>query len=152
MDQLHQQELISLLINVLLNVVCACLYSCASPILKAWLLAHPNTLSLCLSSAHFLITLCIHLNIPHPIVAHLSRCNVVIPLMILVSMCYIACAGMNTLQPWYILRYHCNYHVKEWSSHTKRGFSLLKNTKHSWSHITLSSFEISNDILRPKDV
>jgi hypothetical protein len=27
--------------------------------------------------------------------------------------------------PWYALRYHCNYCVGKWNSHTKRGFSLF---------------------------
>jgi hypothetical protein len=40
-----------------------------------WLLAHPTTPSFCLSSAHFFITLCTHLGLPHPIIAHLSQCH-----------------------------------------------------------------------------
>jgi hypothetical protein len=41
---------------------------------RAWLLVCLSTLSLCLSSTHFLTTLCISLGIPHPIIPHLSWC------------------------------------------------------------------------------
>ncbi len=27
--------------------------------------------------------------------------------------------------PWYASRYHCNYHIEEWSSRTKIGFSIF---------------------------
>lgn len=67
-----------------------CLRSCANLAICVWLLAHLNTLSFCLLSTHFFITLHIHLSIPHPIVVHFHDVNVVIPLMIKVSICYIA--------------------------------------------------------------
>jgi hypothetical protein len=72
MDQLHEQEFTLLLTNVPLDVVRACLHSCTSLTIGAWLLAHPNTLSFHLAFAHFLITLYIHLGIPHAIIVHLS--------------------------------------------------------------------------------
>ncbi len=50
----------------------ACLCSCTCPTIGAWLLIHPNTPSLHLSSfAHFFTTLCI----PYRIVLHLSWCK-----------------------------------------------------------------------------
>jgi hypothetical protein len=42
------------------------------PTSGAWLLVHPNTLSFRWSSTHFLITLCIRFDIPHPIVPYFS--------------------------------------------------------------------------------
>ncbi len=65
----------SLLANALSNVVRACLCSCVSPTTRTWLFVRPNTFSFRLSSTHFLITLRIHLGIPHPMVAHLSWCQ-----------------------------------------------------------------------------
>jgi len=75
MDQLHKQEFTLHLTNVPLNISQAHLCSCASPTIGAWLLVHLNTPSFHLSSAHFLIALCIHLSIPHPTIAHFSRCQ-----------------------------------------------------------------------------
>jgi len=74
MDQLHEQTFTLLLTNIPLDVSQARFHSCASLATRAWLLAHLNTPSICLSSAHFLITLCIHFYIPHPIIVHFSRC------------------------------------------------------------------------------
>jgi hypothetical protein len=75
MDQLHEQEFTSLILDVLLDVVCACLCSYTSLIVRAWLLACPSTPSFCLSSTHFLTTLHISLSMPHPMVPHLSWCQ-----------------------------------------------------------------------------
>jgi hypothetical protein len=72
MDQLHEQKFISLIIDVLSDVVRACFRSYASLVIRAWLLAHPSTPSFYLYSAHFLTTFHICLGIPHPIVPHLS--------------------------------------------------------------------------------
>jgi len=72
MDQLHEQEFTSLIVDVPTDVVRACLCFCANLAVGAWLLAHLSTPSFRLSSAHFLTTLCIFLGIPHPIVSHLS--------------------------------------------------------------------------------
>jgi hypothetical protein len=75
MDQLHKQKFTSLLINVPSIVVQAHLHSCIGLATRAWLLVRLNTLSFCLSFVHFLITLCIHVDIPHPTVVHFSRCE-----------------------------------------------------------------------------
>ncbi len=75
MDQLHEHEFISLVIDVFLDFVRARLHSCAGPTTGAWLLACLSTPSLCLSSTHFLTTLCICLNISHLIAPHLSQCQ-----------------------------------------------------------------------------
>jgi hypothetical protein len=72
MDQLHEQEFTLLLANVPLNVVQAHLHSCIGLTTRVWLLDRLNTPSFCLSSIHFLIALCIHLNIPDPIIVHFS--------------------------------------------------------------------------------
>jgi hypothetical protein len=69
---LHEQKFASFLINVSSNIIQACLHSCAGPRVNTWLLTHPTTPKLHLSSAHFLITLHTHLGLPHPMVAHLS--------------------------------------------------------------------------------
>ncbi len=63
------------LVNAHSNVMWIRLCSCASPTIGAWLLVYPNILSFHLSSTHFLITLRIHISIPHPMVAHLSWCQ-----------------------------------------------------------------------------
>jgi hypothetical protein len=41
-----------------------------APTVGAWLLTSPNTLSFLLSSTHFLTSLCIHFDIPNPVVSH----------------------------------------------------------------------------------
>jgi hypothetical protein len=75
MDQLHEPEFISLVIDVPLDVVRAHLRSCAGPTIWAWLLARFSTPSFRLSSTHFLATLCIYLNISHLTFLHLSQCH-----------------------------------------------------------------------------
>jgi Zn finger protein HypA/HybF involved in hydrogenase expression len=75
MDQLHKQEFTSLLANVPSNVVRAYLCSYVGLAVGAWLLVHPNTLSFCLSSTHFLTALRICFDILHPIVPHFSWCQ-----------------------------------------------------------------------------
>jgi hypothetical protein len=40
-----------------------------------WLLVHLTTPTFHLSSAHFFTTLHTHLDLPHPIIAHLSHCQ-----------------------------------------------------------------------------
>jgi hypothetical protein len=52
------------------------LWSCASPTVDNWLLVHPTTLTFHLSLTHFLTTLHTHPDSPHPIIAHLSHCQV----------------------------------------------------------------------------
>jgi hypothetical protein len=32
--------------------------------------------------------------------------------------------------PWYTLRYHCSYCIREWTSHTKKGFPTFSPTIH----------------------
>jgi len=75
MDQLHEQKFNLFLTNVTSDVVWTHLRSCACPVVGAWLLVHPNTLSFHLSFAHFFITLCIRFNIPYPTILHFSRCK-----------------------------------------------------------------------------
>jgi hypothetical protein len=75
MDKLHKQEFASLLTNIPSNVMQTHLCSCACLVARAWLLGFFSTLSLCLSSAHFLIALCIHFSISHPTILHLSQCQ-----------------------------------------------------------------------------
>jgi hypothetical protein len=75
MDQLHEQKFTSLLTDDPSNVMRTCLRSCVGPTTRAWLLTCPNTFSFHLSSTHFLKTLHICVNIPHPIVLHFSQCQ-----------------------------------------------------------------------------
>ncbi len=44
--------------------------------------------------------------------------------------------------PWYVSKYHCNYRIRKWSSHTKRGFSPfhLPHTKTSGYYHHLKKF------------
>jgi len=91
--------------------------SYASLIIKAWLLAHPST-----CSAHFLTTFDICFDISHPTVPHLSWCqcgHTIDNLGIHLLYCF---CGRTHFNPWYILKYSCNCHVKKWSSCTKKGF------------------------------
>jgi hypothetical protein len=75
MDHLHEQEFASFLIDIPSNIMQAHFYSCVGLGANTWLLTHPTTLTFHLSSTHFLITLCSHLGLPHPMVAHLSWCQ-----------------------------------------------------------------------------
>jgi hypothetical protein len=72
MDQLHEQEFTSILINVLLDVAQTFFHSYVGPIAGAWLLAHHIIPSFYLSFAHFLITLYIRFGIPHLTILHIS--------------------------------------------------------------------------------
>jgi hypothetical protein len=51
------------------------LRSCAGLKVGVWLYARPTTLTFRVSLTHFLITLCTYLGLPHPTIAHLSRCQ-----------------------------------------------------------------------------
>jgi hypothetical protein len=73
-DHLHEQEFVSLLINILSNIARAHLCSCAGPKAGASLLKRLITPTFCLSLTYFFITLCTHLGLPHPIIGHLSWC------------------------------------------------------------------------------
>jgi hypothetical protein len=75
MDQLHKQEFTLLLAGAPLNVMQTHLHSYVGLVTGAWLLARVSTPSFRLSFAHFFIALYIHLNILHPIILHLSRCQ-----------------------------------------------------------------------------
>jgi len=87
----------SLLAYAPLDVVWAHLYSCVGLASRAWLLACPNTLSFCLSSVHFLQHF-IFISVYHILqFCIFHNVSVVIPLMIWVSICYVACVGMNAL-------------------------------------------------------
>jgi len=72
---------------------------CVGPVVRAWLLVRPSTPSFHLSSDYFLTTLRIHPGITHPIVCIFHDANVVIPSMIWVSICYVACVRVSALQP-----------------------------------------------------
>jgi hypothetical protein len=75
MDELHEYKFISLLLDAHLDVVQTHFCSYVGPTTGSWLLVHPNTPLFCLPSFHFLITLHIHLGIPHPTIAHFSQCQ-----------------------------------------------------------------------------
>lgn len=60
---------------------------------------------------HFLAALHICLSISHPTVAHFSRCQ-----------CGLAVWEWAHCSLWYISRYCCRYHVREWNSHIERSF------------------------------
>jgi hypothetical protein len=51
------------------------LHSCAGLRVGIWLLARQTTPTFHLSPTHFLTGLRTHLGLPHPMVAHLSRCQ-----------------------------------------------------------------------------
>jgi hypothetical protein len=51
------------------------LHLCANPRANAWLLIHPTTPTFCLSPTHFLISLHIHIGLPHPTMVHLLHCR-----------------------------------------------------------------------------
>jgi hypothetical protein len=74
MDQLHEQEFTSILIDALLDVAQTFFYPCVGPIAGVWLLAHHIIPSFYLSFAHFFITLHIRFGIPHLTISHISRC------------------------------------------------------------------------------
>jgi hypothetical protein len=124
MDQLYKQEFTLIPTNAPLDVVQPHLRSYASPPTRTWLLIHFNTPSFHLSFAHFFIALCIRFDIPHPIVAHLSRCQCGHTIDDLgIHLLHYSC-GSECIIAWcYISKYHCNYHIKKWSPRTEKGFS-----------------------------
>jgi hypothetical protein len=75
MDHLNKQEFITFLIDDPLDTTQAHFQSCVGPITDVWLLAHPTTLAFSLYLIHFLTTLCICLDLPHPTIAHLACCQ-----------------------------------------------------------------------------
>jgi hypothetical protein len=100
MDQLHAQEFLSLLVNVL-RMLCEHVFTFVEtgPIAWAWLLARPNIPSFCLSLTQFLQGY-IFISVYHIPWLHIfHNVNVVMLLMIWVSICYVVCVGMNELQP-----------------------------------------------------
>ncbi len=74
-DHLHKQKFVSLLVEVPFNIMRTHFRSCAGPRVSIWLLVCLTTPTFCLFAAHFLITLHTHFGLPHPMVAHLSRCQ-----------------------------------------------------------------------------
>jgi hypothetical protein len=72
--RLHEQKFVKLLIYVILDAKCTHFFTCACPTVGTWWLAHPTTLAFHLSWIHFLTTSHTHLDLSHPIIAHLSRC------------------------------------------------------------------------------
>jgi hypothetical protein len=74
-DHLHEQEIASLLVDILLDIMQAHLHSCAILRANVWLLTHPTTFAFCLSSTNFIIILCTCFGLPHPMVKYLSWCQ-----------------------------------------------------------------------------
>jgi hypothetical protein len=74
-DCLYEQEFASLLIDVLLDIMQAHFHSSVGVGANAWLLTHPTTLTFRLFLADFIITLHVRLDLPHPMVIHLSSCQ-----------------------------------------------------------------------------
>jgi hypothetical protein len=72
MDELQEHEFTLLPVDAPLNVVQTCICSYVGSTTGVWLIIHLNTFSFRLFSTHFLITLHICLNIPHPMVTYLS--------------------------------------------------------------------------------
>jgi hypothetical protein len=75
MDHLHKHEFITFLIDDPSDTTWTHFRSCVGPITGVWLLAHPIILAFNLSLVHFLTTLCICLDLPHPTITHISCCQ-----------------------------------------------------------------------------
>jgi len=75
MDHLHKLKFITFLIDDPSDTTRACFWSCVGLITGVWLLVHPTTLAFSLSLVHFLTTLCICFDLPHPTIAHFSCCQ-----------------------------------------------------------------------------
>jgi hypothetical protein len=70
---------------------------------------------------HFLAALHICLSISHPTVAHFSRCQ-----------CGLAVWEWAHCSLWYISRYRCSYHVRQWNSHIERSFPPFVVHRDKW--------------------
>ncbi len=90
--------------------MCTHLHSCVNLTIGAWLLAHPNTPSFCLSSTHVFIAFHICLSIPILQFHIFHAASVVIALMIWVFICYVVCVGVNALQS--MIRFEIPSHQK----------------------------------------
>ncbi len=73
-NRLHEQEFVTLLIDVSSHAMSTCLRSCVGLTISTWLLTHPITPTFCLFSVHLLKALHTHLGLPHSTNAHLSHC------------------------------------------------------------------------------
>jgi hypothetical protein len=123
MDQLHEQEFISLLVNAPSNVGQTCFHSCASPTTGAWLLTRLSTLSFHLSSTF-------SYNIPYVFQYTTSYSSISFMMQMWSYHWWFGYPFTTSpvrewthYNPWYTLKYHCNYRIEKWSSHTKKGFS-----------------------------
>jgi hypothetical protein len=104
MDHLHKQKFATFLVDVPLNTIQTSLQTCVDPTIGVWLLVCATTFVFCWSLVLLFTTLCTHLGLPHPIIAHFHVINVDIPLMIYLSICFDAHVRMNTQQPTIIFK------------------------------------------------
>jgi hypothetical protein len=93
MDDLHEQEFVTLLVNVPSDVMRTHFQSCVGPTTSVQLLTYLTTLTFCLSLVHFCMTLRTCFGLPHPIVTCFSCCQHGH------AISFNAHVGMNTLQP-----------------------------------------------------
>jgi hypothetical protein len=75
MDHLHEQKFVSLLLNILLDIMRAHFHLNVGPRAGVWLLIILTTRTFHLFSTQFLTTLCTRFGLPHPMVAYLSWCQ-----------------------------------------------------------------------------
>jgi hypothetical protein len=75
LDRLHEQEFASLLLDKFLDIMWAHLCSCANRRVNIWLLICPTTPAFCLTSIHFLTTLCTCFGLPHLTITLFSQCQ-----------------------------------------------------------------------------
>ncbi len=122
MDQLHEQEFISFLTNVPLNVVQTHLCSCVGPTagLGYQLVLTPLQF-VCpppIFSQHF-----VFISIYHILQLHnFHDVSVVTPSMIWIPISCVTHAKVNALQSMIRFKIPCKYRVRECSSRTERGF------------------------------
>ncbi len=123
MNQLHEQKF-TRLENVLSDVVRTHLHSCVGPIVRDSLLTHLNTPSFHLFSAHFFYSTLYSYRYT-TFYSYASFTMLVWSYYWWLGYPFVKLHVWEWVHynPWYISRYHCNYHIEEWNSHTKRGFS-----------------------------
>jgi hypothetical protein len=143
LERLHKQKFTSFLVDVLLDVVQTCPCSYVGPVIGALLLTRPSTPSFCLSSAHFLTTLCIQFGIP-------QYCNCAsftmsvwsyhrwfqYPFATLPMWEWVHC------NPWHVLRCCWNFCIEKWSSCIVKGFSFFPPATHEGEWILSSPLTI----------
>jgi len=107
-----------------LDTTRTCFWSCASLATNVWLIVRPITLTFCLSSTHYFITIHIHLGLLQLIVAHFSQYGHTID-DLSIHLLWCPCgsehiATHNILQ--YTITTIC---FGEWNTCTKRGFPIF---------------------------